>query len=199
MNALAMKIEAGNAPLERMWYIARFMSNRVEAFRNLMQDHGVDCIVPVETVAVRCGFNRTRNRERPLLGPYAFVDADQIVAPYPKIREFSVFHGLLMRGDGYAVEYDWKIETMRLLQAKVEGTLSTADFMQKIGDLVRFKAEKHTRLGNGQKIVEAAAFGGLVTRILDIRYRDRIRYLVELDLFGGKIPSWVDADEFEPA
>lgn len=193
------RFDADQAETERMWCIARFMPNRVEAFRDLLDDHKVDYMLPLEQVTVRCGFNKTRTRERPLLGPYAFVDADQIVHAYRRLKEFSVFHGLMMRGDGFAMEYDWKVEALRLLHAKLAGTLSTDDFMAKIGDLVRFRAEKHTRLPSGAKIIEAAAFGGLVVRIKDIRYTDRIRYCVELDLFGGKIPTWVDADEFEPA
>lgn len=193
------RFDAETAATERMWYIARFMSNRVEAFKDLMADHKITCIVPVETKVTRCGFNRTRTRVRPLLGPYAFVDADEMTRAYHHVRDFSFFHGLMPSGEGLAIEYDWKVEAMRLLEAKLAGTLSTADFMRKVGDIIRFKAEKITRLGNGQRIVEAAAFGGIVVKIMDVRYAERIRYLVELDLFGGKIPTWVDADEFEPA
>jgi hypothetical protein len=202
MNALA-RIDATLA-LPRQWVIARFNPKRVEALKDQLDLRKVDFYVPVETVKARCGYMRTRTVERPMLGPYGFIDADQIHSIYWEMMEFSFFHGLMPRGEGYAYEPDWKIEALRLLESVLAGDMSTDEAADRfnfvIGQKVVVKPFHTTEDESGARKVVPAAFGDLRARVIGLSMKKRIRYVeieLEKELFGRKQTVELPADEIE--
>lgn len=170
--------------LNRQWHVVQCEpSQEARVADGLVRECKFDCYYPTESRKIRVNPLRHRNVERPMMPGYVFAGFDPSEHWY-QISELRGVIRLLKIGEQPAPVADRVIEHIRGLEIKRRGnTLKRKPMiLLKPGTCVRLK--------------EPLAYAGLLGFVTEVN-QEQGKISVELELFGRRVPHWLQPEQVE--
>lgn len=186
LRSLIQKPEI-NPTLSRRTYLLQTISGREERIAQAIRDRGLDFFLPVEPKSVRVNAITRKTVYRPMMPGYVlpifdeFRDRWKEVFDDSRIRDLGIIRLFQMHERPIPIPYACVDRVKkREIELKMGGARKLPPLPFKVGDWVQ--------------IQEHLSFTGLMAQVMELR-QDKNRLVVELDIFGQKVPVELSIDQ----
>jgi transcription antitermination factor NusG len=162
------------------WFIAKVWGGRERVVVENCKKLRVEAYSPIDLTSCRGPYETIRAVKRALFPGYVLMRYRNFDEDKQNVERIPFFSGLLSTGKNYAVVHDIFVECIRYGEAL------------RAFPAMRFQVSDRVRVGRN-------AFANLYGTILDIPSRERITYLLQLNVFGRLIEMEFKPNEIEPA